>query len=156
MAFLNEFSSDKSKMLQLFLSDREFVDIVTSSTNRPIPDLSLRYSQVFPYSWIPGTATETKTFVCFDVDVPRVITSAIKDVQLSVWGFTHESLMRTSTGTRTDILASRIDELLNGSSGFGAGQVELKSVGRINPATNFYGRQLIYLVKDFNRLVCAS
>lgn len=154
MAFLAEFSRIKSDILRLLLTSQEFTNLVTNSTEYTAPYLNLRYTQVFPYSWIDGTVTEEKTFVCFDIDVPRINTPAIKTVVLTVWLFSHENLMRTSTGTRIDRLASCIDTILNGYVGAGASQIELTSVSRIAPIKGFYGRQLQYTIKDINRWCC--
>lgn len=151
MAFLAEFSRIKSDILRLLLTSQEFTNLVTNSTEYTAPYLNLRYTQVFPYPWLDDTVTEEKTFVCFDIDSPRVISQTIKTINLTVWEFSHENLMKMSNGTRTDVLASCIDKLLNGFVGAGASQIELTGTRRINPARRFYGRQLDYTIKDMNR-----
>ena len=154
IANLVELSSTKARLLQTFLSNQALVDLIKGTENNPLPALDLRYSQVFPYAWVDETITEQKTYLCFELDVPRVYSGIVKEVQLSVWLFTHKSLMRTPSGTLIDRIASAIDLLLNGSSGYGASDLELKSVGRINVGKDFYGRSLTYTVKDINRWKC--
>lgn len=57
-------------------------------------------------------------------------------------------------GIRTDLLASRVDTLLNGSTEFGFGKLSLSSVTRLSPNTDYYGRALKYTV--LKREVVAS
>jgi hypothetical protein len=114
--------------------------------------MSLQYDQVFPYPWLDKTVTDAKSYLCFDVTIPRVSTAVIKDVNLHIWTFTHKSLMRTSLGTRIDRIASRVDYLVNGSTSLGIGKVDLKTLENVNPTDDFYGRHIIYEVQDFNRI----
>lgn len=151
MAFLQELAADKEKMLKIFLSDKTIVDLLTNKTTTPLPALDLRYTQVFPYHWLSSTITEQKSYLCFSVSVPRVESPAIKDVEIKIWVFSHEGIMRTTKGPRIDLLVAAIDRLLNGGMGFGVGKVNLLGTREISPAKDFYGFELRYLVKDFNR-----
>lgn len=152
MAFLQELTTNKIKLFQLFLQDRDLVDLLTNTTTEALPAMELQYEQVFPYPWLDDTVTQVKSYLCFDVTVPRVNTAVVKDVYLHVWIFTHQQLMRTATGTRIDRIASTVDYLLNGSTNFGLGKVDLKTLENITPAKGFYGRHLVYEVQDFNRI----
>lgn len=152
MAFLQELASNKEKLLKFFLSDQTLVDLLTGEENTPLPSLSLRYSQVFPFHWLSPTITEQKSFLCFSVSVPRVPTPVIKDVTMKIWLFSHDKIMRTDLGPRIDLLAGAIDDILNGSTVFGLGKVELKGTREITPAKDFYGYEIVYEVQDFNRI----
>ena len=77
----------------------------------------------------------------------------IKDISILFWTFTHQTLMCTSEGIRTDILASEVDKIINGNRNLGLGTVELKKVLRVNPAKDYHGRSLLYRSVDFNRVV---
>ena len=105
MAYLQEISRNKIKMMELFLINPQFVELLSDPKDSPSDVLSLQYSQLFPYAWVNNTVDEEQTFVCFDIDVPKVINKSIKEVQLWVWIFTHENLMRMSdgSGTRLDV-----------------------------------------------------
>ena len=71
---------------------------------------------------------------------------------LYIWVFTHKSKLRLEEGgVRTDQLAVEIDKELNGSRYFGLGTLELASVGRFAPITDYQGRVLTYSARDFNR-----
>lgn len=151
MPFLQDLTTKKERMLKEFLSDREVVTLLTDDETHELPAKDLRYKQVFPYAWIDETVDEAKTFICFDVDVPEIATIAVKDCYMYVWIFTHTKIAMTHRGVRVDLLASRIDELINGSTEYGFGKVKLVSALRFMPNSNYYGRVLKYYVQDWNR-----
>lgn len=113
----------------------------------------MMYRYIFPYAFVPDTVASSNTFICFDLEVQRVENRTFKDINIMFWTFTHQSLMRTDEGIRTDILADEIDKILNGNRDLGIGTVELKNVGRVNPAKDYHGRTLLYKAVDFNRVV---
>lgn len=152
MAFLQELADNKEKLLKFFLSNQTLVDLITNDANHPVPSLDLRYTQVYPYHWLRDTVTEQKSYLCFSVTVPRVPTKVIKDVTMKIWLFSHEGIMRTPKGPRIDLIAAAVDDILNGSTEFGFGKVELKSTREITPAKDFYGYEMVYEVQDFNRI----
>lgn len=113
----------------------------------------MMYRYIFPYAFVPDTVTSANTFICFDLEAQRVENRTFKDMNILFWIFTHQSLMRTNDGIRTDLLANEIDKIMNGNKNLGLGTVELKKVLRVNPAKDYHGRTLIYRSVDFNRAV---
>ncbi|MDR2357868.1 MAG: hypothetical protein LBD92_07300 [Oscillospiraceae bacterium] len=151
MPFLSELAGKKELMLKAFLSDKRLVSLIADDPDCEVPADSLRYKQVFPYAHIDFTVEHATTFVCFDVDVPEVRTIAVKNCYITVWAFTHRDKLMTRDGMRIDLLANRIDELMNGSTQYGFGRVKLERVVRFAPNRDFYGRELTYFVQDWNR-----
>ena len=102
----------------------------------------LPYSQIFPYLYI-NTQAETKTCLCFEVDVP----------QIPAWAYSPFDQMPYEKdgflGTRPDILADMIERKLHASSQFGIGQLRLESVTSSVLDSRFYGRQMVFTVPDF-------
>lgn len=152
MAFLQELASDKEKLLKFFLSDRNLVDLLSNGNNVQLPAIGLKYKQVYPYHWLSSTITEQKSYLCFSVIAPKTLNCAVKDVLMKIWVFSHDGIMRTDNGPRIDLLAGAIDDIINGSTAFGLGKVELKGMHEITPAKDFYGYEIDYEVKDFNRI----
>lgn len=151
MPFLTELSDKKQQILKDLLSDRELVTLLTDDSTIRLPAKDLRYDQVFPYPWVDETADAAKSFICFDVTVPEISTIAVKDCYMYIWIFTHQRIAMTKEGVRTDLLASRVDYLLNGSTEYGFGKVRLMSVLPYAPNANYYGKVLKYYVQDWNR-----
>lgn len=127
--------------------------LVTDSEKAPVPNYDLAYQQIYPYEFVPETVDDGKTFICFDVDIAEVEDKTFYLPVVYVWIFTHKSKMRlTEGGVRTDQLAVEINKELNGSRYFGLGELDLYSVGRFSPITDYQGRVLTYSAKDFNRV----
>lgn len=149
---LEELFDYKNRLMKEFCCDEDIVRLITDKNDNKVPNHALAYSQIFPYEFIPETVDNGQTFICFDVDIAEVINKTFYAPVLYIWIFTHKSKIRLPEGgVRTDLLASKIDSLLNGSRFYGLGELDLKQVGRFSPITDYQGRMLVYLAKDFNR-----
>jgi hypothetical protein len=101
---------------------------------------------------VPKTVSEGSTFICFDVDVIEVVNKTFLLPAIYVWVFTHESKLRLPQGgVRTDQLASEINKIMNGNRHFGLGELDLYSVNRFSPISDYQGRVLAYSAKEYNR-----
>lgn len=150
--FLDEFFDYKNELMKTICSSREIVRLVTDSKEAPVPNYGMIYTQVFPFEFVPDTVDDGMTFICFDVDIPKVVDKTYYLPALYVWVFTHKSKMRLNEGgVRTDLLAVEINRELNGSRLFGLGELDLYSVERFSPAPDYQGRVLTYTARDFNR-----
>lgn len=149
---LEEFFNYKNRFMKELCCDKDIVSLITDKSDSKVPNHTLAYSQIFPYEFVPETVDNGQTFVCFDVDIAEVLNKTFYVPVMYVWIFTHKSKMRLPEGgIRIDILASKINELLNGSRFYGLGELSLKQVSRFSPITDYQGRALTYYAKDFNR-----
>ena len=149
---LNEFFNYKNRLMQDLCCNENIVRLVTDKKDSRVPNHTLAYTQVFPYEYIPETVDNGQTFICFDVDVAEVINKTFYVPVLYVWAFTHKSKFRLPEGgVRIDKLSAEIDKVLNGSRFYGLGELDLRSVTRFAPITDYQGRVLTYIAKDFNR-----
>lgn len=161
---LNVISDMKQVILRKVLSDEDAVKIIRNTYDVQTPDMGLRYTQVFPWLRAFDTVEEAKTYICFEVSVTSVVNCAVREFELRVYIMTHQSLMlmnsevchsisldASDSGTRIDVLADKIDYLLNGSEDMGFGKMELVSSPTFSPAEKFLGRVLIYRVDGWNR-----
>ena len=113
---------------------------------------TLAYSQVFPCEYVPDTVQEGKTYICFDVDIQESVNKTYLLPTLYVWVFTHKSKIRLPEGgVRTDKLCSEICEEINGSRNYGLGELNLYSVKRFAPMTDYQGKMMTFHTTDFNR-----
>lgn len=150
---LNEFFDYKNQLMKELCCNEAIVKLITDKETVAVPNRTLAYSQIYPYEFVPETVDNGQTIICFDVDVADVINKTFYVPVVYVWIFTHKSKMRLSTGgIRTDKIAAEVDKVLNGSRYFGLGELNLKSVGRFSPISDYQGRVLTYYAKDFNRL----
>ena len=150
--YLDELSKYKSKVMQM-LCENPKIQVLILSKESLNPKKELMYKYVFPYAFVPDTVTNSSTFICFDIEVKRVENRSFKDLSIMFWIFSHQSILRTNEGVRTDVLADEVDKIMNGNKNLGLGTVELKTVGRVNPAKDYFGRTLVYRSVDFNRVL---
>lgn len=153
---LDEFFDYKNKLMETLCRNENIVRLVTHSEEAPVPNYDLAYTQIFPFEYVPDTVDDARTFVCFDVDIAQVYDKTYYAPVLYLWVFSHTSKLRLDRGDmkgiRTDQLAVEINKELNGSRYFGLGELDLYSVGRFSPITDYQGRVMTYTAKDFNRV----
>lgn len=148
---LSEFFDYKNKLMEDLLTNEEIVKLVDNTVNIGDSKL-LAYSNVFPYEYIPDTVEEAKTFICFDVDVQESINKTFLRPTLYIWVFSHKSKLRLPEGgVQTDKLVSEIAKAINGSHEYGLGELELYSVKRFAPVTDYQGKVMTFHAKEFNR-----
>lgn len=148
---LSEFFDYKNKLMEDLLTNPEVVKLLDKSVE--LKDASnLAYTHVFPYEYIPDTVEEAKTFICFDVDVQESINKTFLLPTLYIWVFSHKSKLRlTEGGVQTDKLVSEIAKTINGSRLYGLGELDLYSVKRFAPVTDYQGKVMTFHAKEFNR-----
>lgn len=149
---LDEFFDYKNKLMEDLLTNESIVTLVNEKVTLDNAG-ALRYSQVFPYEYVPETIENGKTFICFDVDIQKPMDKTYLLPAIYIWIFTHKSKLRLPEGgVRTDKLCSKIAEIVNGSRNYGLGELDLYSVKRFAPMTDFQGKVMTFYAKDFNRL----
>lgn len=154
MAFeqLDELFDYKNQLMEDLLTHKDIVALIDDNTELKNAK-TLVYKQVFPYEYIPETVEEGKTFICCDVDIQKTINQTFLLPTLYVWVFTHKSKLRLPEGgVRTDKLCSKIAGAINGSREYGLGELDLYSVKRFAPMTDFQGKMMTFYTKDFNRM----
>lgn len=149
---LSEFFDYKNKLMEDLLTNPEIVKLLDNSVELKNAK-QLAYTHVFPYEYIPDTVEEAKTFICFDVDVQESINKTFLLPTLYIWVFSHKSKLRLlEGGVQTDKLASEIAKAINGSRFYGLGELDLYSVKRFAPVTDYQGKVMTFHAKEFNRL----
>lgn len=149
---LSEFFDYKNKLMEDLLTNPEIVKLLDDSVELKNAK-QLAYTHVFPYEYIPDTVEEAKTFICFDVDVQESINKTFLLPTLYIWVFSHKSKLRLlEGGVQTDKLASEIAKAINGSRFYGLGELDLYSVKRFTPVTDYQGKVMTFHAKEFNRL----
>ena len=148
---LSEFFDYKNKLMEDLLTNEEIVNLVDDTVGLDGAK-QLAYTSVFPYEYIPDTVEEAKTFICFDVDVQESMNKTFLRPTLYIWVFSHKSKLRLPEGgVQTDKLVSEIAKAINGSRFYGLGELDLYSVRRFAPVTDYQGKVMTFHAKEFNR-----
>jgi hypothetical protein len=149
---LDEFYGYKNRLMEDLLTNQTILRLLDDdfcATDKPG---DLVYKQVFPHEYIPDTIEHGQTFICCDVDIQRSLNKTFLLPVLYVWVFSHRSKLRLPEGgVRTDKLCSEIAKALNGSRFYGLGELDLYSVKRFAPITDYQGKVLTFQAQEFNR-----
>lgn len=148
---LDEFFDYKNTLMEDLLTNPEIVSLINE--NVTVEDAAkLAYRQVFPCEYVFETVEHADTHICFDVDIQKPFDKTFLLPTLYVWVFTHKSKLRLPEGgLRTDKLCSKIATILNGSRKYGLGELDLQSVKRYAPMTDFPGKVMTFYAKDWNK-----
>ena len=141
----------KNQLMQDLLTNEKLVKLIDKECT--LDDAGkLAYTRVFPYEYIPDTANNGDTFVCFDVDILDVFNKTFLNPTLYVWVFTHRTNLRLPQGgLLVDEFCAELCETINGSRMYGMGELEFKSMRRFAPMTDFQGKCLIFKAVEVNR-----
>lgn len=149
---LSDLYDYKNKLMEDLLTNEKIVELLNEEL--PFSEArSLAYKQVFPAEYIPETVHDGSTFICFDVDVQSADSKTFLTPILYVWVFAHRSRLRLPDGggVRTDALCSEICKAINGSREYGLGELNLYAVRRFAPMTDYNGKVMTFIMKEFNR-----
>ncbi len=148
---LQEFFDYKNQLMEDLLTNSEIVRLVNDTVTLENAE-ALAYTQVFPCEYVPDTVEHGTTYICFDVDILESVNKTYLLPTLYVWVFTHRSLLRLPEGgVRTDKLCSEICNAINGSRMYGLGELNLYSVKRFAPMTDYQGKCMAFRAVDFNK-----
>lgn len=150
---LEDFYDYKNRLMEDILTNEKIVPLINEDYTVDNA-VGLAYTQVFPYEFVPETAQEGKTYICFDVDIQRVEFKTFYDPVIYIWVFSHKSRLRLPDGggVRTDKICSEICKAINGSKMYGLGDLDLYSVRRFAPMTDYQGKCITFHAREFNRV----
>lgn len=149
---LDEFFNYKNQLMEDLLTNQTIVRLLNDDYEVADMTEALMYQQVFPYEYIPETVEHGQTFICCDVDIQRSVNKTFLLPVLYIWAFTHRSKLRLPEGgVRIDRLTSEIAKAINGSRYYGLGELDLYSVKRFAPITDYQGKVMTFQATDFNR-----
>lgn len=149
---LNEFFDYKNRLVADMVTNPEIVSLLRDDAVENYDPSALVYTQIFPFEYVPETLEHGQTYICCDVDVQKPPSKTFLSPVIYVWVFTHKSKLRLDKGgVRVDKLCSEIAKTLNGSRYYGLGELDLYSVKRFSPITDYQGKVMMFIAKDFNR-----
>lgn len=148
-----EIACYKLTIIKALVSDQEIISLIDSNGEFEYPD-DMIYERIFPFDRIPDTEQEAKTYITISVNVPSINkkNDLVKDLIVTARAITHASLMKVKgqNGTRIDLLAARLDTILNERSDLGIGPVSLVSnCENALDKAHFY-RELKFKTMDLN------
>lgn len=149
---LSELFDYKNRLVADMVTTPEIVELLKDAAPDGYDPAELVYTQIFPFEYVPETLEHGQTYICCDVDVQKTSSKTFLSPVIYVWVFTHKSKLRLGEGgVRVDKLCAEIAKVLNGSRYYGLGELDLYSVKRFSPITDYQGKVMMFIAKDFNR-----
>lgn len=162
--YLKEVGTFKNKIVSKLINDENIVDVLLGDVSHlDDPESALlgrdatgKGGCVFKFEYVPDTQENSRTFLCVEVVPQETAGDTVTRMMVYVFCYCSKDIMQTyrrkgQAGTRVDILASDVDQILNGNSEFGIGPLEWEGSSIYKPAVCYYGRLLAYSVTSFRR-----
>lgn len=151
---LRDIGTYKNTLISTFVNSHDICSVLLDKDDYTEEDTdNIVYSQIFPYLYADDTQTEVLSYLCCEVDIPRVPTGTIKDAKVIIWIYAHKRCMKYAkkgyVGTRVDVLSDMVEKLLRDSYEFGIGKLQLSSVINFSPIRGYYGRQIVFNMPEF-------
>lgn len=107
---------------------------------------------IIKHKHIPYLLEEEKIWICFFFEeiFMNQTNNAFYDTSMVVNVICHDAISDIENGDRLFKVMSRVEKLLNNSREFGIGKLTLENAQYINPAKNYTGYKMNYILTDFN------
>ncbi len=152
-SLLKDIGTYKNILISSFLNSSDIMELMLGSDYSQDDVNNILYNQIFPYLYSDETKTDIKTYLCTEIDIPKIPTATIKDMKIIIWIYCHRDYMQYSKqeyfGTRVDILADMVEREIRDCTQLGIGNLHLDSVTYMSENKTYYGRQMIFTVPDF-------
>lgn len=129
----------------LICNDENFLDYDSSNFN----PATLIYSQIFPYQYSFDINIEPQSFITMSFGNYSYVNNCFKSGIFSIYVITHNSLLKTSYGLRTDYILNEVDNMFNQTKEFGDFKSDLYSSGDIKVSDEYFGCMISYKFYDF-------
>jgi len=126
--------------------DSDFINQLLPDNFQPI---SLIYSQIFPYRFVPSIETEPKCFITMSFSNYKYINNIFKSGICSFYIICHKSLICTDIGLRYDYILDQIDTMFNNKKDVGSFNLILDNGGDLFINDNYFGSMISYKFTDF-------
>lgn len=128
MAYAEEIIAFKQQIASLIINNSEIIELLNEPTVTNSEDLI--YNNIFNFLRVPSVPNETKTYICYKIDVPEVCPSnfLFKKLEITFWIISHQDIMITDLGgNRIDLISSKLEKMLIGYKDMGNKPLELIS-----------------------------
>lgn len=148
----------KDKAISMILGDDEILSLFEKS-DEELEDIV--YNNIFPYGYIPETQTNVELYITLEASVPKMLFRQVWEHPfLTIKLICHQDKMRLHkagvSANRLDYLSTLIDKLLNGTEGWGFGELSLVSNTEYNLSAVYKVREMIFQGQDLNNDLCGG
>lgn len=157
MAVANAISDWKNKAIELVIGQDEIMELLDMDEAEADDPM---YTRIFPYNHIPQTIEETKVYITFTVNIPKITFNKIWAYpRLTVRVIAHQERMKLNmagvSATRIDYLAKLIVDLLT-KNDFGYGKLHLATNFEDLYNYIFHYRELVFIGEELVDNYCET
>lgn len=158
--FVDQLVEYPSKVVSMLGSDKTIVELLTDN-----PDIVIGTDEaddvfdkcLYDYGYTDETTLEAIAYICVEAEIPRVMTETMQSIKLYVTVLCQKQYMKLDPakfkkllGNRRDNLTRYIDKILDKSTVFGIGELNLESIRTVPSPAGFSARELEYSISDFH------
>ena len=157
MAVANAISDWKNKAIELVIGQDEIMELLDMDEVEADDPM---YTRIFPYNHIPQTIEETKVYITFTVNIPKITFNKIWAYpRLTVRVIAHQERMKLNmagvSATRIDYIAKLIVDLLT-KNDFGYGKLHLATNFEDLYNYIFHYRELVFIGEELVDNYCEA
>lgn len=161
MANSSIIGKSKKKIIKEFIKNPEIIQAIDSQKIDSKQSEKLIGTHIFDYNQNPFTLTDVDTFITIQVHIPDTYfrSKPFTKPQIEIWIISHERHMKVDnipkvTQNRNDYISELIDNMLNGRTDFGIG--EMVCIVNIEGSfqKDYAYRKMVFEATDFNNSVC--
>lgn len=157
MAVANAISDWKNKAIELVIGQDEIMELLDMDEEEADDPM---YTRIFPYNHIPQTIEETKVYITFTVNIPKITFNKIWAYpRLTVRVIAHQERMKLNmagvSATRIDYIAKLIVDLLT-KNDFGYGKLHLATNYEDLYNYIFHYRELVFIGEELVDNYCET
>lgn len=157
MAVADAISDWKNKAIELVISQDEIMELLDMDEVEADDPM---YARIFPYNHIPQTIEETKVYITFTVNIPKITLNKVWAYpRLTVRVIAHQERMKLNmagvSATRIDYIAKLIVNLLT-KNDFGYGKLKLATNYEDLYNYIFHYRELVFIGEELVDNYCET
>lgn len=149
MANSFEITRYKQQIMSMFINNDEIVRLIDNKEVENTEDLI--NENIYYFLRVPEAPEEEKTYICIEVDIPdaqATYNKLMRELVITIYIITHERLMPTPLGTRTDLISAEIDKILTSQDVIGKSKMELLSNNANGIGVKHRCRIMTFTVQD--------
>ena len=138
---------DLMKLLYYQVADAPILDNVPKKARD-----EMIFKQIFPERVATEIISEQKSIICVEMSLAETSRRRERtmDAYITVYIFTHLDISRTVTGSRKDLIASRVNKVINRTKGPWLGELAVDGmIPFVTQYNLFGGYELTFSIKDF-------
>lgn len=148
----------KDKAINMILNNDEILPLFEKSEEELE---EIVYANIFPYGYIPETQQNVELYITIECSIPKMVYRQVWEHPfLTVRLICHQDKMRLNkagvSATRLDFLSTLIDNLFNGTDGWGYGKLSLVSNIEYSLSDKYKCREMIFQGQDLNENLCGG